>query len=323
MKWKHKSRLQSLIAGLPSSLGYATYYFFQRNLGGLRDVNPTNHITVGIKIAKCIRQQGQSIDSKAFLEIGTGRQITVPIVLWLLGASRTITVDINPYLKAELIFDAIAYMRKHQEEIKKLFEESQISVLADRFNQLIKIERNLDRLFQLTNIQYLAPADASRLKVESHTIDYHISHTTLEHIPIESLRSILREGKRLLRPEGLFVHGIDFSDHFAHSDDSISAINFLQYSDEEWNRWAGNKFMYHNRLRVDDFERLVSDANLRILRMDVSVDDRARKELEGGFPLNDRFRNKSVETNATTSAWLVAADDVTHSAREALQGAYP
>jgi len=316
MKWKHKSRLQSLIAKLPPNLGYAMYYFFQRNLGGLRDVNPANHIMAGIKIVNYIRQQGQSIESKTFLEIGTGRQITVPIVLWLLGASRTITVDINPYLKAELTFDAIAYMRKHQEEIKKLFEESQISVRADRFNQLIKIERNLDRLFQLTNIQYLAPADASRLKLESHTIDYHISHTTLEHIPAEPLENILREGRRLLKPKGLFVHGVDFSDHFAHSDDSISAVNFLQYSDEEWSHWAGNKFMYHNRLRVDDFSRLIEGANLKILRMDVTVDEKAGKELTGGFPLNDRFRNKSVETNATTSAWLVAADGETKSTME-------
>ena len=45
---------------------------------------------------------------------------------------------------------------------------------------------------------------------------------------------------------------VDYSDHFSHSDQTISSINFLRYSDDEWQRYAGNRYMYMNRLRHDD-----------------------------------------------------------------------
>ena len=308
MKWKQKSRIQNLIAKLPSNLSYATYYFFQRNFGGLRNVNPIGHLMAGIKIATIIRQQGQTIDSKTFLEIGTGHQINLPIALWLAGASRIITVDLNPYLKEELVFDGISYMRNHQQEIEKLFEEVESPVFAERLSQLNRVEENLQRLLAMTNIQYLAPADATCLHLESRSVDYHVSYTTLEHISVETLGSILREGKRLLRQRGLFVHCIDFSDHFSHSDRTISMINFLQFSEEEWKHWAGNRYFYQNRLRVDDFARLCRDKDLKILSMDTIVDRGSLEELRKGFPLDGRFRTKSAETNATINAWLVASD---------------
>jgi hypothetical protein len=31
------------------------------------------------------------------------------------------------------------------------------------------------------------------------------------------------------------VHNIDFTDHFSHSDPSISSVNFLQFSESQWN----------------------------------------------------------------------------------------
>jgi hypothetical protein len=64
---------------------------------------------------------------------------------------------------------------------------------------------------------------------------------------------IINEGNRILSEEGLFVHLIDCSDHFSHNDKSISRINFLQYNVTQWNKLAGNRYVYVNRLRHDDF----------------------------------------------------------------------
>ena len=84
----------------------------------------------------------------------------------------------------------------------------------------------------------------------------HISYTVFEHIPAPILSDILSEAQRVLRPSGLAIHLIDYSDHFAHSDASISAINFLQYDDAAWSRLADNPYMYMNRLRADDYPAL-------------------------------------------------------------------
>jgi SAM-dependent methyltransferase len=308
MKWKQKSRIQNLVAKLPSSLGYATYYWLQRRFGGLGEVDPTSRLVAGCQIARFIDRQEQRVEAKTFLEIGTGRRLNLPIALWLLGASRIVTVDLNPYLKAELVFEDIAYMKAHRNEIEKLFEKAQRPVFAERFHQLIRVQDHLPDLLAMTNIQYLAPVDATRLDLEPQSIDYHVSYATLEHIPPKSLARILQEGKRLLRQGGLFVHFVDFSDHFSHSDHSISAANFLQFSDKAWERWAGNRYMYHNRLRVDDFVDLFGTANLRIVALDTTINEQVLEQLADGFPLDDRFQGKRAETNATVSAWIVAAD---------------
>ena len=40
------------------------------------------------------------------------------------------------------------------------------------------------------------------------------------------------------------MHFVDLSNHFQHQDQSITRINFLKFSDLEWNRIAGNEFAY-------------------------------------------------------------------------------
>ena len=55
------------------------------------------------------------------------------------------------------------------------------------------------------------------------------------------------------------INYIDYGDHFSHTDDSISSLNFLQYSTNEWSRYGDSKFIYMNRLRHDDFEDIFNE----------------------------------------------------------------
>jgi hypothetical protein len=308
MNWKLKARLQNLIAMLPSSLGYHFYYYAQRHFGGLRSVNPIMRLQAGVGIMDRIRQHNQAIESQTFLEIGTGRSVSLPIALWLCGASRVITVDLNPYLKPELVSEDISFMRNNQQAVKNVFGSySHQPIFQERFERLLTHTCNMSmgRLLSALNIECMAPADATMLALESHSVDYHVSYTVLEHIHPEILHGILLEGQRILRKEGLFVHRIDMSDHFSHSDTSISAINFLRFNEDEWSRYAGNRYMYQNRLRVDDYVHLIEKVGLEVLSMEPEIDQRALQELTNGFRPNERFQTKTKEINATRAAWIV------------------
>jgi len=255
-----------------------------------------------------LRPFEHSAESAVFLEIGTGHQLNLPLSLWLCGACQIVTVDLNRYLKERLVIDDIAYLRRHEEEVRALFAEMpERRVFEERFERLKAGVTSLRELLALANIRYCAPADATRLALDPDSIDYHISFTVLEHVPAEVLKQIFREGRRLLKPDGLFIHFIDFSDHFAHSDETVSSVNFLRFSEREWNRLAANRYMFHNRLRVDEFQTLLRELNLEILALDARVDDAAAEVLSGGFPLDERFRNKDCQTNAAVEAWLVAS----------------
>lgn len=308
MNWKHKARLQNLIARLPSHISYDAYYLMQRTVGGLRNVKPISHLRAGVTILDAIERQGRSAEGATFLEVGTGRRVNVPIALWLAGAASVITVDLNPYLKRELVFQDLYYIKSNRDEISALFgDHAQRPGFAQRFQQLVDLPLiSLDQVCAAMQIDYRAPADATSLALPPAAVDVQISYNVLEHIPPDVLHAILREGRRVLKPDGLLVHLIDPSDHFAHADPTISAINFLQFSDSEWEQYAGNRYMYHNRLRVDDYAAIFAEAGLHILEQQVSLDERALAELQSGFPLHEQFTGKSPEANATTAVDIVA-----------------
>lgn len=308
MNWRWKARIQNLVAALPKDLSYSAYYFLQRKMGALREVDPTNRMRAGIALMDKIRQQNRSAEGGTFLEVGTGRQIQVPIALWLCGAKSVVTVDLNPYLKAELVMQNIAFIRDNDEAMRQLFGDyAKQAIFCERVEMLRRAPDDFQALLNLMNIRYMAPADARKLDLPAGSIDYHISYTVLEHIPSEVMLSIFQEGKRLLKPDGLFVHFIDFSDHFAQSDSSICLSNFLRFSEKEWDRLAGNRFMYHNRLRLDEFQAILEQSGVQVLAMEPTIDPRSLEELKSGrLPLDARFAGKSPETNASKNAWVTA-----------------
>jgi SAM-dependent methyltransferase len=310
MKWQHKARIQNAIAALPFASN-AVYYAVQRSVGGLRPekIDPLDRMKAAAGMVSWAKSAGFDIRGKAVLEVGTGRMVDLPTGLWLAGAGRVITVDLNPYLSPRLISDARSFIRRNREKVIDLFERKDDPLFEERLEVLVGTTVSDDGLLRAMNVEYMSPADAANLPLDAGTIDLHVSHTVLEHIPAEVLAAILKEARRLLRPGGLLIHNIDPSDHFSHDDPAISRINFLRFDESEWDKWAGNQFMYHNRLRAKDYVRIFADAGVRTLKEARSVDDRSLAVLNDGFVVSDRFRGIPKEELATTSYSIMGSFD--------------
>jgi len=67
-----------------------------------------------------------------------------------------------------------------------------------------------------------------------------------------------------LRPGGIGMHCANCGDHYAYFDKSITQLNYLKYSHDEWRFWD-NDLLYQNRLRPRDFVRLAEEAGLKTL----------------------------------------------------------
>ena len=150
------------------------------------------------------------------------------------------------------------------------------------------------------NIVYLEPADAANTGLPDTSVDYHISTTVFEHIPGKDIERILIEAKRILKEDGVAIHFIDLSDHFQHQDGSITTINFLKYSEEEWVKIAGNEFAYCNRLRASDYFALFRKAGFDVCRKEALIDDEARERLKDGFVVDEKFRGYGVDDLCVT-----------------------
>ena len=309
VKWKHKARIQNVIAALPFASN-AVYYAVQRSVGGLRPekIDPFDRMAAAAGMVRWAESTGFDVRGKTVLEVGTGRMVDLPIGMWLSGADRIITVDLNPYLSLPLVAEARARLRQNPERIVQMFDRSD-ELFHSRLKILIGDEVSQENLLRSMNIEYMSPADASRLPIADDDIDLHVSHTVLEHIPADILSAILGEARRVLRPGGLLIHNIDPSDHFSHDDPTITMINFLQFSDADWKKWAGNQFMYHNRLRASDYVRIFAAAEVRTIDERRSVDKRSLAALHAGFPLWDRFRYLPAQDLATTTYSVMGTFD--------------
>lgn len=308
MHWKIKAALQNTVSLLPSAISYDAYYWLQRHLGRMRKADPLPNLKAGIGLWRQIQGLGHDPAGKVFFEVGSGWAPVTPLALWLMGAGRIVTVDLNRYMKAEIVAENLRYMREHRAEIEALF-----GPLLDRgrFARLLALSEQpgplLPRLLEACAIRYCAPCDAANTDLPAESVDYHLSVNTFEHIPPEALRAILKEGARIIRPEGLFLHGVDYSDHFAHTDASISYVNFLQYSDAAWDAYAGNRYMYHNRLRHDDCLGIFEAAGHDLVKVEPRIDRRSHDLLaRAAIGIDGRFRDKALDVLATSSALIIS-----------------
>lgn len=306
MEWRHKALLQNFFARIPEPLGPFLYYQMQRRLGGLRRPDPVSRLQAGRHLVDLLRQQGREISGSKVVEIGTGHQINLPIALWLCGAEEIITLDLNRYLKHELVREDLGWIASHQSEVSEMLSlpsRHRLGELATWVDAKMAIPDILARL----NIRYLAPADAAHTVLPDNSVDFHVSFAVLEHISARALGGIFSEGLRVLKPDGLFVHCVDFSDHFSHDDHSISSINFLRFSEEEWDRLSGNRYMFHNRLRLSEFLSILGRAEFALRQVESIIDPAALALLNDGYPLDDRFQGMSAEDLAVGQAWVLAA----------------
>lgn len=174
MHWKLKAKLQNIVSLLPSSTSYAVYYWIQRNFGSLRRPKTIRGLTAGINTWKRIIDQGYNPSKKVFLEIGTGWIPLVPMVYWLMGAEKTITIDLNPYLKAELVKECLLYISENKEEVLNLLG---IKVVMRRFDDLLTFGKDyhfsLLKFFDLCQVDYIAPGDAANTRLPDRSIDFH------------------------------------------------------------------------------------------------------------------------------------------------------
>ena len=285
MHWQAKARAFSALSIVP--YGTSLHFLLQRYVTR-RLPRPEKQIKAIYGRAQKMLEHyldhgARPLNLSTFFEFGSGRDLVVPLAISACGARRFITVDIERLAKLDLVRSNAAVVAR----------------LSGAARPAVSSWDDLDRDW---GIQYRAPADARATEIEAATIDCAVSVETLEHIPADDIFEILKEVRRILRPDGVAIMQIDYGDHFKGFDPSISSFNFLTYSDEDLEPFQ-SRFQYVNRLRHSEYVGLFEKAGFEII---LSSPDRRPVEQEILARLAPRFKKFSEQDLFTLGALIVA-----------------
>jgi SAM-dependent methyltransferase len=233
------------------------------------------------------------------VEIGTGWQPMIPIVLSLAGA-RVYMTDLHRLMRPDTFRGALEAIRENQGEIAR-----GLGIAVDEVAHAARDCRDMHPRLRELRLEYLAPCDCRRLPISSGSIDIVMSRAVLEHVPPATIAGIFREACRVLRPTGRMLHEIDHSDHWSHRDRRLNAVNFLRYPDWLFGLTCLNPQNYQNRLRHSEYVGMLEDAGFELQREQRAVHADCVMALEK-MRVTQRFHRFEPEELATTSSILLA-----------------
>ena len=307
MRWLAEAAAQNMVSYLPG--GERVYYALQRLTKSLPVSDETFRQKLGRALdhVRAFAEHGpaRGLSESALYEFGAGWDLIVPLALHALRADSQTLVDIRPNIRLELVNDTLRKLERHRD----WFEQQAGREVRMDARPLASFDE-LERRF---GIAYLAPADARDTRLPSASFDLISSTDTLEHIPPADIELILRECRRLLRPDGIMSCRIDLEDHYRHADPSISRYNFLKFSDRAWSV-LNPPLHYLNRLRYPEYLQLFRDTGFEVVSERLSRPTESDLEALRSLTPAARFRGYSLEELAVRALAIVARPRPTRSA---------
>jgi len=309
MNWKLKAHGLAVLSRMPG--GKSLYHGLQKWMG-------TNKLDAGeytqraIEIPELIRQCSKNPCGGTYLEIGTGWRPFLPFLLYLIGARKIITLDVNPWLSNAYVAETYRALAGQLPEIA-----SRLGLLDDelreRYQAGMPHADDMHALLRACNIIYKYPADATQTGLPNQSVDFVVSSNVLEHVAPEVLQALHRESLRILAPDGTIVHRFNPEDHFKDVDKSITAANFLQYSPGQWFWYGGSGLAYHNRLRCVQHRALLEEAGLSVRVARIRTDARSLQAIKNGeLSVHSDFSHFSPEELAADYMWVAATRPEEH-----------
>jgi SAM-dependent methyltransferase len=186
------------------------------------------------------REHSEIAPGFTVLELGPGDSILSGLVARSMGASRAWLVDAGAFADTNVAecHRTLAMLRQ-----------------AGHADLGLDDATSLDDMLKRANVSYLTRGTASLNDIPDASIDFFWSQVVLEHVPHDEFPEFLRQLRRIVKPQGIGVHSVDFRDHLS------GALNNLRFSRKTWeSRSFRNSGFYTNRIRPSAMRALFEDA---------------------------------------------------------------
>ena len=274
INWKLKALLYKVF----SIFGFTNFFYWIQKYITKRSRIKINEIN---KLWVFHSNSIEKYNVKNILEVGAGKSLAQNIYISYKFESliKQTAVDINLMIDFDLVNEA----------------SSQISNILGKKNKG-KI-KNFNDLKTFYNIDYKAPCALESLKDINKKFDMCISTTALEHFTIDDLNKYLSDLKNVLTKDVLISSVVDYSDHYSHTDKNIGALNFLKYSEKNWEKY-NNSYLFQNRLRHQDYIKIIEESGYKIREIFKG------KILKAPNKISNEFESENEETYFVSAYFL-------------------
>ncbi|MCM1404246.1 MAG: methyltransferase domain-containing protein [Prevotella sp.] len=231
------------------------------------------------------------VEQATAFEIGAGLYLIAPIGLSLLGFKKIITVDLKR-AKPGNVARVIKYFQKYHAK----FGIRHVPKIKNKIT-----DENLDKiLLSKFNVDYRAPYDATHTDLPDESIDFVFSQVTFEHIRAELLPDIVKEAFRILHGGGVLYLTIDYKDHRAKSNSTLTIYDYLQYTSAKWSKMRkGGLYLpdipVQNRLRSADYLAILTAAGFEIIKYKPRPVTDADRAAFATVKVADEFKQKYTD----------------------------
>lgn len=178
------------------------------------------------------------------LELGPGDSLFSAMIGWAHGASALYLVDTGVFARADL--NLICAMA---------------DFLVEKGLPAPKLEgvQSPEEVLAACNGRYLTAGLSSLREIPDESVDFIWSHAVLEHVKRAEFLPIMKELRRVVRPDGVCSHLVDFRDHLG------GQLNNLRFSRRFWeSELVATAGFYTNRIRYSEMLALIREADFDV-----------------------------------------------------------
>ena len=178
------------------------------------------------------------------LELGPGDSILSGLVARSFGASEVWLVDAGAFAETDT---------------SSCHRMQELLTASGHKNINLEDATTLDEILARGNIHYLTQGTASLANIPDASVDLFWSQVVLEHVPKYEFTEFLTQLRRIVKPDGIGVHSVDFRDHLG------GALNNLRFPENTWESHLFRRSgFYTNRIRPYEMLRMFEAAGFQV-----------------------------------------------------------
>jgi SAM-dependent methyltransferase len=178
------------------------------------------------------------------LELGPGDSLLTALFSRALGATHTWLVDVAPLAAQDISLFV---------EAEQMLSGLNLPVPGGATTP------SAGAALEQLSASYLTEGLASLRTIPNGAVDLIFSQAVLEHVRLSDFTTIAKEMRRILKPDGMASHVIDFRDHLQNG------LNNLRFSQRIWeSEFMARSGFYTNRLTWPQMEKQFRDASFSV-----------------------------------------------------------